>query len=151
MSGEQSSKHKRISEVIADQATKFSGEFANTLLRFLDLEQADRFTYYAEIDRRIQEFLQSELNDAGYSHVTAQSLGRGNSSADYQYLYLLVPREKDPKWAERYLPNVKQALYRRLYAITKFNFYLEKNLVFVKLAKSMLVSKTKSAKEPHNA
>ena len=62
-----------IAEMIANQVVKLPDVFATPILNILDYERPELIEYYLEIDRRIQEFLQNELDKAGYSHVMIQS------------------------------------------------------------------------------
>ena len=138
-----------ISERIAEQVAKFPDVFATPILNILDYERPKLIEYYLEIDRRIQEFLQNELDKAGYSHVMIQSQGQGmgGSPAYYPYVYQLVPRDKDPKWAERFLPNVHSALRKRLDANTELDCRLELGFIFVKLRQKNRMYVEKARKE----
>ncbi len=124
-----------IKDRFIDFVAAFQGPFATQLLSDLGRDRPELTVHYPEIDSKIQKMLQAMLNEAGYSHITVQSVGKDPKNPfDYPYTYLLVPREKDPKWAEKFLPNVFGALAKatRITDI-EFAYNQEKRLVLVKL------------------
>lgn len=90
---------------------------------------------YPELDHEIQRMLQTMLDEAGYPHVTIQSVKNDpRNPHDYPYTYLLVPPEKDNEWAEKYLLNVFIALLKATQTSDiDLAYNLEKRLALVKL------------------
>lgn len=137
---------------IVQRAERFPRVFATPILKVLGYERPDIFTYYPEIDHRIEALLQKELGKAGYQHVTLQSLGKdGNSPTTnfFPYGYELVAGIKDSEWAKKYLSNVQKILQQATRTTDiELHYTLGTSVIFVGLRRKnhMYVPKARSEK-----
>lgn len=89
--------------------------------------------YDPEIDSQIRRLLQKLLDENGHPHVVCQSFGNNSSRKDYPYSYQLTPSVQDSEWKERFLPNVKQALYERLAQNSGLDFIPDRQGIHIRL------------------